>query len=141
MIVVDTNILVYRCLPNPRSEAAAATLAFDPQWAAPHLWRSEFRNVLCGYLRAGRLDAAAAERTIDRAASLLLGGEHFVQDRFVWELAARSRCTAYDLEFAGLAAALGTILVTEDRDLLSAFPRLCRPLSDVSGKRPANGGR
>ncbi len=115
MIVVDTNILVYRCLPNPRSEAAAATLAFDPQWAAPHLWRSEFRNVLCGYLRSGRLD--------------------FVQDRFVWELAARSRCTAYDCEFAGLAAALGTILVTEDRELLSAFPSFCRSLNDVSGRR------
>jgi predicted nucleic acid-binding protein len=135
VIVVDTNILVHRCLPSSQSEGTNAVLALDPQWAAPHLWRSEFRNVLCGYLRSGRLDAAEAERVIDRAASLLLGGEHFVQDRFVWELAARSRCTAYDCEFAGLAAALGTILVTEDRALLSAFPRLCRSLEDVSGER------
>jgi len=39
------------------------------------------------------------------------------------------------LALSGLAAALGTILVTEDRGLLSAFPRLCRSLNDVSGKR------
>jgi predicted nucleic acid-binding protein len=47
----------------------------------------------------------------------------------VLELSKASGCTACDCEFVGLAAALGTVLVTEDRALLAAFPKLCRSLA------------
>lgn len=61
MIVVDTNILAYRWLDNPRSIAAEKLVKLDPEWAAPLLWRSEFRNVLAGYLRAQRLNLDQAQ--------------------------------------------------------------------------------
>lgn len=51
MIVVDTNVLAYLYLPGEYTAAAEALLAHDPDWAAPVLWRSEFRNILAGYLR------------------------------------------------------------------------------------------
>jgi predicted nucleic acid-binding protein len=54
-----------------------------------------------------------------------------VPDSVVFGLVARSRCTAYDCEFAGLAGMLGTVLVTEDRALLHAFPHLCLSLDDA----------
>lgn len=32
----------------------------DAEWVAPILWRSEFRNILAGFMRRGLLTAAAA---------------------------------------------------------------------------------
>jgi predicted nucleic acid-binding protein len=51
MIVVDSNVLAYLYLPGEFSAKADALLESDPEWAAPILWRSEFRNILAGYLR------------------------------------------------------------------------------------------
>ena len=131
MIVVDTNILAYRWLPGPRTAEVEALLRLDPAWAAPLLWRSEFRNVLAGFIRSGKLTASDAERAVQHAARCLLGGEHAVSDHAVLELVARTKCTAYDCEFAALAISLGTILVTEDKALLTALPKTCRRLSEA----------
>ena len=48
MIVVDTNVLAYLYLPGEHSAIAEALLERDHEWAAPVLWRSEFRNILAG---------------------------------------------------------------------------------------------
>lgn len=129
MIVVDTNILVYRWLPSPRAAEVEALIRHDPEWAAPLLWRSEFRNVLAGYIRAGKLSPADAEQATRHAAACLLGGEHALSDHAVLELVAKTKCTAYDCEYAALAIYLGTVLVTEDKALLTALPKVCRNLA------------
>ena len=131
MIVADTNILVYRLVPNPRNSDAMALARFDAEWAAPVLWRSEVRNALAGYLRAGRLSSREAETAMEFGAACLLGGEHFVSNQAVFDLVSQSRCSAYDCEYVALAQVLGTILVTEDQALLRAFPRQCRSISQV----------
>lgn len=128
MIVVDTNILAYRWLPGPRSEAADALADLDPQWAAPLLWRSEFRSVLAGYIRLGVIDLEAANLVVRNAALCLQAGEHQVEDWAVLELVARSKCSAYDCEYVALALALHVPLVTEDKALLQSFPSVCRDL-------------
>jgi hypothetical protein len=43
---VDTNVMSHLLLPTPHTAAAERLLKTDPDWAAPLLWRSEFRNVL-----------------------------------------------------------------------------------------------
>lgn len=131
MIVVDTNLLAYHWLPGAKATATEALARIDAEWAAPLLWRSEFRNVLTGYIRSGRLSVVDAERTMRHAAGSLLGGEHAVADEVVLGLVARSKCSAYECEFAALAGALGTVLITEDKALVTAFPKLCRSLNDV----------
>lgn len=131
MIVVDTNILAYRWLPGPYAEKIDRLLARDAEWASPNLWRSEFRNLLAGYVRSNRLTLPEAEAALQKARRCLLAGEHNVADHAVLALVVRSRCTAYDCEYAALAEALGTLLVTEDKALLAAFPKLCRSLDQM----------
>ena len=129
MITVDTNILAYYSLPGPRSEDAALLTERDPLWAAPLLWRSEFRNVLAGHIRLEGMQRDEAVQAMLLASEALQGGEHAVGDESVLTLVTQSNCSAYDCEFVALANALETVLVTEDKALLKAFPKVCRSLA------------
>ncbi len=122
MIVVDTSLLVYLLLPGEQSAQARAVLQEDPRWAAPLLWRSEFRNVLLLYLRRGKIGLAEAEALAGQAEVRMMGAEFPVESRRVLALAASSGCTAYDCEFVALAMDLGVPLVTTDSQLLKEFP-------------------
>ena len=122
MIVVDTNVLVYLLLPGEHTEQAERVLRRDPVWAAPLLWRSEFRNVLAVYMRQGRLSLDQALQLMDNAEILLHGREYTVSSVRVLSLVAGTRCSAYDGEFVALAQDLGLSLVTSDARLLAEFP-------------------
>lgn len=116
MIVVDT-------------EQAEALLLAHPDWAAPPLWRNEWRNALCGYLRRDQLDLARALSLMQQAQDLVIRWEEPVPSDAVLRLAAGSGCSAYDCEFVAAAQQLGVPLVTADRALLQAFPDLAQPLA------------
>ncbi len=136
MIVVDTNIIVALWLPTSASELAERVLAHDPEWAAPLLWRSELRSVLTGYLRRGVNDLVRATGVAEDAEEHLCGREYHVPSAQVLRWAARSNCSAYDCEFVAFAADLGTPLVTSDRAVLRAFPRIAlRPDRFVATRR------
>jgi predicted nucleic acid-binding protein len=122
MIVVDTNVLAYLYLPGELTAAAEALLEHDPHWTAPILWRSEFRNILAGYMRRKSLTLDQAHTLIREAESLLAGAEYEVDSLRVLELVRDSDCSAYDCEFIAVAQALDTKLVTMDTKLLKAFP-------------------
>lgn len=129
MIVVDSNVVAYLYLPGDYTEKAEALLEHDADWAAPLLWRSEFRNILAGYMRRKTLTLEAARDLQLEAESLLAGAEHEVDSRQVLELVRDSDCSAYDCEFVALARTLGVKLVTMDAKLLKAFPKYAVPLS------------
>ncbi|MEX1257912.1 MAG: type II toxin-antitoxin system VapC family toxin [Gemmatimonadota bacterium] len=122
MIVADVNLIAYFFIEGERTRAAEAVIERDPEWAAPLLWRSEWRNVLAGYLRRGELDASAAMELIEAAEALLRGREHLPDAGLVMELVLASSCSAYDCEYVALAEALGLPLVTADARLLADFP-------------------
>ena len=122
MIVVDSNVVAYLYLPGKYTAAAEALLEQDPEWAAPVLWRSEFRNILAGYMRRRSLTFEQATNLQREAESLLTGSEFEVDSFTVLELVRDSDCSAYDCEFAALAVKLDTKLVTMDSKLLRAFP-------------------
>lgn len=128
MIVVDTNVLAYLYLPGDHTEAAARLMQRDADWVAPTLWRSEFRNLLAGYLRRGRLDFEHAWALQQEAEALLSGAEFEVASLRVLELVRDSDCSAYDCEFVALAQQLGTRLATMDAKLLRTFPGTAVPL-------------
>jgi predicted nucleic acid-binding protein len=123
MIVVDSNVLAYLYLPGEYTAAAEALLEQDADWAAPTLWRSEFRNILAGYMRRKTISFEQANRVQREAESLLEGAEFEVESITVLELVRDSDCSAYDCEFIALAMKLDTKLVTMDKKLLRAFPK------------------
>ncbi len=128
MIVVDTNVIAYLWLPGESTAAAERLLKKDPDWNAPLLWRSEFRNVLAGCLRRGDLVIETAVQIADEAERHLRGREFSVPSAQVLARVADSDCSAYDCEFVVLAEELGVSLVTSDEQLIRSFPRVTRRL-------------
>ena len=128
MIVVDTNVVAYLLLPGPHTALVDDLLIQQPEWAAPPLWRSEWRNVLAGYLRRGVLNLDQALALQQQAEHLVIRHEEPVRSQAVLQLVASSRCSAYDCEFVAAAQQLRVPLVTADRAVLSAFPDVARPL-------------
>lgn len=123
MIVVDTNIICYRWIASPQSAAAEKAWKKDPDWIAPFLWRSEFRNVVAGALRQKLIAADAALEIIAQAEVEFAGREFFVSAPAVMRLVLKSSCSAYDCEFAALAEEQGVCLLTANRQILRAFPK------------------
>jgi predicted nucleic acid-binding protein len=131
MIVVDSNILAYLYLPGERTADAEGLFERDPEWAVPVLWRSEFRNILAGYIRRNTLTFQQACKIQNEAESLLSGSEFEVDSRVVLELVRDSDCSAYDCEFVALAIKLNTKVVTADKKVLRAFPAYATTLTSV----------
>lgn len=122
MIVVDTNVLVYFYVDATQSGDVAMVRAKDPDWHAPLLWKSEFRNAMAGYVRR---DIMSFDQTIDviqKAERMMLNREHSVDSTDVMRLVADSTSSAYDCEFVALANHLDVPLITSDSQLLRNFP-------------------
>jgi predicted nucleic acid-binding protein len=122
MIVVDTNIICHRWIPTSQSSEVEKALAKDPDWIAPLLWRSEFRNALAGALRQKLITMDVANDIIDRAELHFANREFAVSSHAVLDLVARSACSAYDCEFVALAEQQRVPLITMDRQILRHFP-------------------
>jgi predicted nucleic acid-binding protein len=128
MIVVDVNTLAYLWIPGEMTALAEEALARDPHWVSSILWRSEFRNILAGYLRRGDLDRAAVDRCLSGAESQLAGYEYLIPSGLVMAKVVASTCSAYDCEYVALAEDLKATLVTSDKQILAAFPALTSSL-------------
>ncbi len=124
MIVVDSNVIAYCWIDGARTALAQRVRVRDPEWHVPILWRSELRSTVTGYLRQGTMDLVQAAAIMAAAEAALGGREHLMPSDAVLELAAATRLSAYDCEFVALAESLSVALVTEDREVLKAFPDL-----------------
>ena len=122
MIVVDTNILVYFFVDTLQSDVVARVREKDPDWHAPLLWRSEFRNAMAGYIRRDAMSIEQAVDTIQKVEGSMADKEHMVDSTAVMRLVADSTSSAYDCEFVALANHLNVPLVTSDSRLLRDFP-------------------
>jgi predicted nucleic acid-binding protein len=128
MIVVDSNILAYLLIDGVFCKRAEALLASDSNWIAPLLWKSEFRNILAGYIRRKDFSFDKAYQIIREAEFILSSKEFEVDSLLVLELVRDSDCSAYDCEFVGLALKNNCKLVTMDKQILKAFPKIAVPL-------------
>ena len=122
MIVVDTNVIAYLYLSGEYSDLSERLLERDPDWMAPRLWRSEFRNVLALYLRKELMGFQDSLEILEEAERLMSDSEFEVPSALVMQLAGESGCSAYDCEFIALARYFRVPLATNDNALLQAFP-------------------
>jgi predicted nucleic acid-binding protein len=121
MIATDTQLLLYYAVDGPFTSIAQQVRDIDDIWVAPPLWRSEFRNVLAGYIRRGMMSTQDAMAIFYDAEDLVMQ-DYDAPTQSVLDLVASSTCTAYDLEFVAVAQSLGIKLVTNDKEVLAAFP-------------------
>jgi len=135
MIVVDTNVVAYLLLGGEKTPGARLAFRKDPVWAAPILWRSEFRNVLAAYLRRAALSLSDAIEVMREAETLFRGAEYSVDSGQVLKLVSESGCSAYDCEFVALAQQLGASLLTSDAEILKEFPQTATSLEAFAKKR------
>lgn len=133
MIAADTNLVVALLVPSHDTTLAREAFRKDSEWIAPLLWRSEFRNVLANLMRRGEMELADARRLSAIAERLFQGREWLVRSERVLELASKSGCTAYDCEFVTVAEEARVSLITDDRQILAAFPAVAIPLEDFAG--------
>lgn len=124
MIVVDTNTIAYLYLPSAHTPDVEQLLAVEADWAAPRLWRSEFRNILALYVRRKILALETACQIQEQAELLMADGEYEIDSLAVLGLTKASGCSAYDCEFVALAQGLDKILLTFDKKVLKGFPGL-----------------
>ena len=136
MIVVDTNVTAYLWLPGELTAAAERLLGEDPDWAVPLLWRSEFRSVLVGAVRRKLCPIERAATIAAAAEDHFIGREFAVDSAEVIRLAHESGCSTYDCEFVALARTLGAALVSNDREVLKAFPGVAIPLENYRPPDP-----
>jgi predicted nucleic acid-binding protein len=88
------------------------------------LWRAEFRNVLAGYLRRKALTEGEANAAYLNVQKDLGANEYSVPTERIIKLVLGSDCSAYDCEYVALAQDLGVPLVTADKQVLRAFPKI-----------------
>jgi len=135
VIVADNSLLVYFWLPGDFAGLAEAVKDRDKVWASPVLWRSEFRNVLAGYLRRKVLTEAEANAAYLNVQKDLGANEYSVPTERILTLVLGSDCTAYDCEYVALAQDLGVPLVTMDKQVLKAFPKTAVSLEKFVKKK------
>jgi predicted nucleic acid-binding protein len=122
MIVADCNLVAYLLIQGDWTAEAEAVFRHDPQWCAPFLWRSEFRNVLIAHVRQRSMSMNDAHSKMEEAEELLGQRSFAVNSTRVLEEAARRKISAYDAEYTALAIDFQVPLVTLDRKLLIACP-------------------
>ena len=88
MIVVDTNLIAYLLINGERTQRAEAMKQRDSEWAAPLLWRSEFRNLLSLYVRQEIFGLDHAINLLKNAEGIMQEREHTISSVSVMKLAA-----------------------------------------------------
>lgn len=133
MLVVDTNIIAYLLIPGQRTPEVKQVLRKDPDWIAPVLWKSEFRNVLALYLRKKLLTLHKAVQLMQKAENLMYKHEYIINSLIVLKLSLESGCSAYDCEYVALAQEKTTPFLTYDKKIINQFPNTVLTIEEFLG--------
>jgi len=133
VIVVDATVVAHLLFGGSCEAEARALLVRDPDWVAPRVWRTAFRELLVVYRQRRGLGVTDALQLAADAERLLRGADYEVELARVLAVADRTGCCAMDCEHAALARELGVPYVTADRDLAAAMGDGTVWLGEVSG--------
>ena len=110
MIVLHTHVLAYLFIHGLHTPSAEALLVKESHLMIFTLWRSEFRNILAGYVRRGDISFDVAYKILREAESLLAGNEYEADSLHVLQLVRDCECTVCDCEFKAVAMKLNATL-------------------------------
>ena len=118
MIVADTSLIASLLLSTVATKVAEAVLEKDPEWVAPSLWRSEFRNVLATQIKVLGLPVDDAVALFEKAEEVVKEPAMEAETQVILRLAHGKKLSAYDAEYVALAQILKIPLVTFDTGIL-----------------------
>lgn len=131
MLVVDTTIIAPFYLRGADTERVLQLHRSDNLWQIDPLALIEFSNILATYQRARYLATSEARAS-------LMAAERFLRPHYVYlthetalSTALRYGVTTYDARFLAVALHLNTKLVTQDRKLRAAAPKLTQSLAEA----------
>jgi predicted nucleic acid-binding protein len=133
MIVVDTNVIAYLMIEGEKTAMAQRTFHQDSNWFVPSLWRHEFLNVLATYVRHGGIEMDEAIDIWHNGTVLFNPGEQEVNMPQALRLATQHNISAYDAQYVVLAMEMSMPYVTEDQQLLQAFPGIAVSMQEFCG--------
>lgn len=136
MIVVDTNVIAYLVIRGQQTATAERILQADPNWIAPYLWRSEFRNILVNYMRQEIITLDEARSYMGSAAKVINDAEYAIPSADVLDLALQSNLSAYDCEFVALAMRQQLPLISADKKIVRAFPQIAVSMDRFASEPP-----
>ena len=122
MIVVDTNIIVYRLIIGDKTDKTMELEVYDPDWIVPFLWHFEFLNVLSTLTKNNYLEPEQSRVILNNAAVLFKNREFQVDEESVLQFSVDNKISAYDAHYIVLAKMNNIKCVTEDKRLLKLFP-------------------
>src|SRR5688572_14857603 len=102
MIVVDAEVLISLTLIRPNTALAREAFLKDPDWAAPPLWRSDFRGQLWKHISANRISPPQALRAFAAAEVIIAGNEPEPQLSEILALTKSRGLEAYDAEYVAV---------------------------------------
>jgi predicted nucleic acid-binding protein len=121
VIVADTNLIAYAFVAGPFSADAEKVLSKDADWLSPPQWQNEFLHFLWTSVRRKVISDSGAYGAYSEAEERVRTSRR-PRARSVLSLAFSSGCSPYDCEFVVLARSAGVPLVTNDQQVLAAFP-------------------
>lgn len=133
MIVADSALICYLLIPGEFTGAAERVRSLDAEWVAPPVWISEFRQVIRNYLKRSEISLKLATEYTELAEELMRDRVISSPSELILDLVSSTGCSAFHGEYAALARSNHLPLVTPDRKLLRAFPRLAIHPKDFTG--------
>jgi len=124
MIVIDANILVYSLIEGEYSPLVKKLQGKETDWRTTALCLHEVLNVLATYQRREVLALKQCKKLLEHAEHFMQVAQCEVKMDAALSVAAKYNITGYDAQYVALAQNLNATLITEDRKLRAAVPRI-----------------
>jgi predicted nucleic acid-binding protein len=130
MIVADTCIVVHLFNATHLTEIAQRVLEKDPQWILPPIWKEEYANVISKLARKENKPADEIIKHFIRTKKELNDFEYDIELEDALRISIEQKISVYDAHFITLAEKFGTVLVTEDKEVLKRCPHQSLSMAD-----------
>lgn len=118
MIVADTCVVVHLFNETELTSTAQAILKKEPIWILPKSWREEYANVLSKLAKMQNTPMNDVLQHYNSTVSQLYQWEKEIDIAKALKLSIKQRISVYDAQFVSFAIDYGTLLVTEDKEIL-----------------------